>query len=51
MLVNLIKSEVTALRDDALYQAICEREAQEKEELQLLVDNYDMAIDHIREWQ
>ena len=51
MLVNLIRNEVTALRDDALYQAICEREAQEKEELQLLVDNYDMAIDHIREWQ
>ncbi len=51
MLVNLIRNEVTALRDDALYQAICEREAQEKEELQLLVDNYDTAIDHIREWQ
>ena len=51
MLVNLIRNEVTALRDDALYQATCEREAQEKEELQLLVDNYDMAIDHIREWQ
>lgn len=51
MLVNLIRNEVTALRDDALYQAICEREAQEKGELQLLVDNYDMAIDHIREWQ
>lgn len=51
MLVNLIRNEVTALRDDALYQAICEREAQEKEELRLLVDNYDMAIDHIREWQ
>lgn len=51
MLVNLIRNEVTALRDDALYQAICEREAQEKGELQLLVDNYDMAVDHIREWQ
>ena len=51
MLTNLITNEVTALRDDAIYQAICEREAQEKEELQLLADNYDMAIDHIREWQ
>lgn len=50
MLVNLIRNEVTALRDDAIYEEVCSREEQEKEELQLLVDNYNEAIEHVREW-
>ena len=44
MLVNLIKSEVTALRDDEIYQAVCDREKQEKGELQKLADHYVSAI-------
>jgi len=44
MLVNLIKSEVTSLRDDEIYQAVCDREKQEKGELQKLADHYVSAI-------
>lgn len=44
MLANLITNEVTALRDDAIYEEICEREAKEKDELQILVDHYDSVI-------
>lgn len=47
MLTNLIHNEVTALRDDAIYQAVCDREDKEKEELQMLVDNYGEAIRHL----
>lgn len=47
MLNNLITNEITALRDDAIYQAICDREEREKEELQMLVDNYDEAVDFL----
>lgn len=44
MLVNLIKNGVTALRDDEIYQAVYDREKQEKEELQKLADHYVSAI-------
>ena len=44
MLANLITNEVIALRDDAIYEEICEREAKEKDELQILVDHYDSII-------
>lgn len=47
MLTNLIHSEVTALRDDDLYQAVCDKEDKEKEELQMLVDNYGEAINYL----
>lgn len=47
MLVNLITSEVTALRDDEIYQAVCDREKQEKEELQKLADHYVSAISYL----
>lgn len=50
MLTNLIQDEVTALRDDELYQAVCDREDREKAELELLEDNYDSAIDYLRVW-
>ena len=48
MLNNLITNEVTALRDDAIYKAVCDMEERGKEELQLLVDNYDEAIDFLK---
>ena len=48
MLVDLITNEVTALRDDRIYKAVLQRERQEKKELELLADNYDDAIEHIR---
>lgn len=48
MLNNLITNEVTALRDNVIYQAVCEREEREKEELQMLVDKYDEAIDFLK---
>lgn len=44
MLTNLITNEVTALRDDAIYQAICEREKAEKRELQTVADKYQKVI-------
>lgn len=44
MLANLITNEVTALRDDDMYQEICKREEKEKAELQILVDHYDHVI-------
>lgn len=51
VITNLIRSEVTAFRDDAIYQAVCDREDREKEELQMLVDNYDEAVDWLKSWE
>ena len=50
VITDLIKSEVTAFRDDVIYQAVCNREDQEKEELQMLVDSYDEAISYLKGW-
>lgn len=44
MLTKLITNEVTALRDDAIYQAICDREEAEKRELQTVADKYQKVI-------
>jgi len=44
MLTKLIQDEVTALRDDDIYQAVCDREDREKEELKRLENNYTEAI-------
>lgn len=44
MLTKLITNEVTALRDDAIYQAICDREEAEKRELQTVADEYQKVI-------
>lgn len=44
MLTKLITNEVTALRDDAIYQAICDREEAEKHELQTVADEYQKVI-------
>lgn len=44
MLTKLITNEVTALRDDAMYKVICEREEAEKRELQIVADEYQKVI-------
>jgi hypothetical protein len=44
VITDLIKNEVTAYRDDELYQAICDKEEQEKSELQMLCERYDDAV-------
>lgn len=44
VITNLIRNEVTAFRDDVIYQEVCDREHREKEELQMLVDNYDETV-------
>ncbi|MDD6590021.1 MAG: hypothetical protein PUF29_15780 [Anaerobutyricum hallii] len=49
VITNLIRNEVTAFRDDVIYQEVCDKEHREKEELQMLVDNYDEAINFLKE--
>ena len=44
MLTKLITNEVKALRDDAIYQTICDREEAEKRELQTVADEYQKVI-------
>ena len=44
MLTKMITNEVTALRDDAIYRAICDREEAEKRELQTVADEYQKVI-------
>lgn len=51
VITNLIRSEVTAFRDDVIYQAVCDREDREKEELQMLVDSYDEAVAYLKSWE
>ena len=51
MLTNLITEQVTMYRDDEIYQAVCDREDREKEELQMLVDIYDEAINYLKSWE
>ena len=51
VITNLIRSEVTAFRDDVIYQAVCDREDREKEELQMLVDGYDEAVAYLKSWE
>lgn len=51
MLTNLIIEQVTMYRDDEIYQEICDREDREKEELQMLVDSYDEAINYLKSWE
>lgn len=49
MLNELITNEVTALRDDEIYQQVCNREAEEKEELQMLCDHYGSAVEFLKD--
>lgn len=44
VITNLIKGEVTAFRDDTIYRAVCQKEQKEKDELEMLEDNYDRAV-------
>ena len=48
VITDLITSEVTAFRDDAIYQDVCNRESREKEELEMLVDRYDEAVSYLK---
>lgn len=50
MLTQLIRDEVTAYRDDDLYQQICDREKQEKAELRMVEDNYHETIEWLKGW-
>lgn len=47
VITNLIRNEVTAYRDEGLYQSVCRREEREKEELQLLCDHYSEAVTYL----
>lgn len=49
MMTNLIRNEVTALRDDDIYWAVCERERAEKKELQMISNRYDEAVSYLKE--
>lgn len=51
VITDLIKEQVTMYRDDEIYQAVCDRENREKEELQLLVDSYDEAVAYLKSWE
>lgn len=51
VITNLIKEQVTMYRDDEIYQAVCDREEAEKEELQMLVDSYDEAVAYLKNWE
>lgn len=44
VITDLITDEVTAFRDDEIYQAVCDKESREKEELKMLERNYDRAV-------
>lgn len=50
VITNLITNEVTAYRDDEIYQEVCDREDKEKEELQMLCDRYGEAITYLKGW-
>lgn len=44
VITGLIKKQVTMYRDDAIYRAVCDKESREKEELEMLENNYDRAV-------
>lgn len=47
VITDLIKDQVETYRDEELYNAVCDREYQEKQELQMLVDHYDAAVGYL----
>ncbi|MCM1119342.1 MAG: hypothetical protein NC543_08280 [bacterium] len=47
VITNLINQEVTKYRDDEIYQAVCDKERKEKEELKMLERNYDRAVAYL----
>ncbi len=47
VITNLINQEVTKYRDDSIYQAVCDKEKREKDELRMLEREYDKAIAYL----
>nr|WP_308742072.1 hypothetical protein [uncultured Anaerocolumna sp.] len=45
---DLIEKEVFLLEDGKIYSAICEKERREKEELQMICDNYQKTVSYLR---
>lgn len=48
LITSLIRNEVTALMDMDLFNEVAARERDEKEDIQLISDNYDDVIDGLR---
>lgn len=44
VITDPITNEVTAFRNDEIYQAVCDKESREKDELRMLERNYDRAV-------
>ena len=45
---DLIETEILHLEDGEIYSAVCEKEREEKEELQMICDNYQEAVDFLK---
>lgn len=44
-----LRQNVTALRDDDIYNEICHREAEGKAELKMICDCYDEVVEFLKE--
>ena len=44
VITDLITNEVTALRNDEIYHAVCDLEEKGKDELRMIERNYDKAV-------
>lgn len=44
VITDLINNEVTALRKDEIYHAVCDLEEKGKDELRMIERNYDKAV-------
>jgi len=51
VITDLITDEVTAFRDDEIYQAVCDKEKEEKEELKMLENSYHEAVAYLKSWE
>ncbi len=49
VLTTMITQNVTALRDDDIYNEICHREAEGKAELKMICDCYDKVVEFLKE--
>ncbi len=45
---RLITNNILSFRDDKLYQEVCQKEAAGKAELNLILNNYQLAVDYLR---
>lgn len=48
VICDLIQDEITALRDDGLYEIVCKLQQRDKENLQLISTRYHEVIDYLR---